>query len=121
MSKYFAASEFVKCSPPCSISQMDGGFLDLMDRVREAAGIPLVVNSAFRTRSWELAKGRSGSSAHTKGLAMDIRCNTSQNRYKIINAALACGIRRIGIGKSFVHLDNDPSLPQGVIWDYYEN
>jgi hypothetical protein len=36
-----------------------------------------------------------------------------------VRAALECGIRRIGIGKTFVHLDNDASLPQGVMWDYY--
>lgn len=120
MSKYFAPSEFVKCNPSCSITQMDEGFLALMDCVREAAGIPLVINSAYRSKKWELLHGRTGNSAHTKGLALDIRCNTSQNRYKIVKAALSCGIRRIGIGKSFVHLDNDATLPQGVIWDYYD-
>lgn len=91
-----------------------------MDKVRYVAGIPLVINSAYRSQDWELKQGRSGKSAHTKGKALDIRCNTSQNRYKIVNAALSCGIRRIGIGKSFVHLDNDTTLPQGVIWDYYD-
>lgn len=121
MSKYFAASEFRRCTPSCSIGQMDAEFLALLDRVRERAGIPLVLNSAFRSRDYEKMMGRTGTSAHCEGKAVDIRCNTSQNRYKIINAALSCGIRRIGIGKSFVHLDNDPSLPQGVIWDYYEN
>jgi len=120
MSKYFKDAEFLRCNPSCSISQVDAAFLDLMDRVRAAAGIPLVVNCAYRSKSWELMHGRNGNSAHTKGLAMDIRCNTSQNRYKIVTAAFACGIRRIGIGKTFIHLDNDATLPQGVIWDYYE-
>ena len=120
MSKYFKAAEFARCTPACSIDQMDEEFLALMDRVRVAAGIPLVVNCAYRSRIWELQHGRSGASAHCKGKAMDIRCNTSQNRYKIIAAALKCGITRIGVGKTFVHLDNDTSLPQNVIWDYYE-
>ena len=120
-SRYFAPAEFVKCTPSCTIDQMDEGFLALMDRVRELAGIPLVVSCAYRSKSWELQHGRSGSSAHCKGKAMDIRCNTSQNRYRIVNAALKCGIRRIGIGQTFIHLDNDTSLPQNVIWDYYES
>ena len=119
MSKYFKESEFKKCTPSCSISQMDQSFLALMDRVREKAGIPLVVNCAYRSREWDLIKGRSGNSAHTRGKAMDIRCNTSANRFRIIQAALACGIRRIGVAKTYVHLDNDNSLAQGVIWDYY--
>lgn len=120
MSKYFNASEFRKCSPACDISQMPPAFLALLDRVREAAGIPLVLNCAYRSVAYEKKKGRSGNSAHTRGLAVDIRCNTSANRYKIIRAALECGINRIGVGKTFVHLDSDTSLVQGVIWDYYE-
>lgn len=119
MSKYFSAKEFRACVPSCSIEQMEPGFLELLDRVREAAGIPLVLNCAFRSVAHEKKMGRSGNSAHTRGRAVDIRCNTSANRYKIVAAALECGIRRIGIGRTFVHLDNDDTLPQGVMWDYY--
>lgn len=120
MSKYFKDAEFLRCTPSCSIGQMDAGFLNLMDQVRERAGIPMVINSAYRTKAWETMHGRNGTSAHCKGLALDIRCNTSQNRYRIVRAALLCGIKRIGIGKTFIHLDADDTLPQQVIWDYYE-
>lgn len=120
MAKYFSPKEFKACTPPCDISQIDAGFLALLDEIREKAGIPLVLNSAYRSKAWEKQNGRSGNSAHTKGKAVDIRCNTSQNRYKIVTAALACGISRVGIGKTFVHIDNDGTLPQGVIWDYYD-
>ena len=119
MSKYFKDSEFRKCTPSCTIDDMDAGFLALLDKVREKAGIPLVLNSAYRSKEWDKSKGRSGNSAHTKGKAVDIRCNTSANRYKIVSAALACGIKRIGIAKTYIHLDNDSSLAQNVIWDYY--
>ena len=50
---------------------------------------------------------------------MDIRCRTTANRYKIVLAALACGVSRIGVAKTYIHLDVDRSLPQNVIWDYY--
>ena len=120
MSKYFAPAEFERCTPPCSIEQMSPAFLELLDRIREVAGIPLVLTCAYRSREWDLAKGRSGNSAHTRGLAVDIRCNASATRWRIINAARACGIVRIGIGSNFIHLDADPSLPPFVIWHYYE-
>ena len=120
MSKYFPESEVKKCVPSCSERDMDGAFLSLLDEVREKAGIPLVLNCAYRSSSWDKSKGRSGNSAHTRGKAVDIRCNASVTRYKIVKAALDCGVRRIGIGKSFVHLDNDDSLPQDVIFHYYE-
>ena len=119
MSKYFKASEFRACTPSCHIDQMDERFMALLDCIREAAGIPLVLNSAYRSRDWEFSHGRSGNSAHTRGLAVDIRCNTSTNRYRIVAGAIVCGFKRIGIGKTYIHLDVDSSLPQAVIWHYY--
>ena len=119
MSKYFSAKEFRACVPSCSIEQMEPGFLELLDRVREAAGIPLVLNCAFRSVAHEKKMGRSGNSAHTRGRAVDIRCHTSTNRYKIVAAALGCGIRRIGVAKTYIHLDNSETHAQDVIWDYY--
>lgn len=99
---------------------MDAVFLHVLDLIRENAGIPLVLNCAYRSKAHDIAKGRSGNSAHTKGLAVDIRCTTSANRLKIVRAALSVGITRIGIGKNFVHIDNDFTLPQGVMFDYYK-
>lgn len=119
MSKYFSPSEFTKCVPSCSINDMDKGFLLLLDKVREKAGIPLVINSAYRSVAYDKSKGRSGNSSHCKGMAVDIRCNTSSNRLKIIRACLECGINRIGIGSNFIHIDIDKSLPQNVMWHYY--
>lgn len=120
MSKYFSPSEFGKCTPPCEITDMQPDFLALLDRVRESAGIPLVLNSAYRTVPYEKSKGRPGTSSHCLGIAVDIRCNTSANRYKIVRAAIKCGVPRIGIGKTFVHLDTDYNKPTNIIFDYYE-
>lgn len=120
MSKYFSASEFKKCVPSCSIEDMDGAFLALLDKVREKANIPLVLNCAYRSKQHDLSKGRTGNSAHTRGKAVDILCTTSTNRIKIVKSALECGITRIGIGKNFIHLDADESLSQDVMFHYYE-
>ncbi len=121
MSKYFKEAEFLRCNPPCSIDQMDPDFLSKLDRIRERAGIPMVLNSAYRSRAWELMHGRSGEGDHPQGKGVDVRCNTSSNRYKIMRAALEIGIRRLGVGKSFIHIGDAENLPQDVIWDYYEN
>ena len=119
MSKYFKPEEFKRCTPACDISQMDADFLKVLDKVREEAGIPLVLNRAYRSVAYEKQKGRPGTSSHTKGLAVDIRCNASDTRYKIVQAALALRVPRIGIGKTYVHLDTDPDKPQYLIWHYY--
>lgn len=120
MSKYFKPAEFVRCTPSCKIEDMDPAFLEVLDNIRETAGIPLVLNCAFRSKAWDLAKGRSGNSAHTRGKAADIRCLTNATRLKIVKAAILCGVKRIGIGKTFVHVDIDESLSQNVMWHYYE-
>lgn len=120
MARYFTAAEFKRCTPSCSITQMDAAFLQRLDEVRERAGIPLVLYSAYRSPAYEMRHGRKGTSAHCEGCAVDIRCNSSQNRYKIVKAAIECGIRRIGIGKNYIHLDTSDSHAQGVIWHYYE-
>lgn len=117
-SKYFAPQEFKDCSPSCSMEDMDQEFLGIMDQIREGVGQPLVITSAYRTKKWELSKGRSGNGAHTRGLAVDFACTTGTLRAKIVKAALSCGIRRIGIASGFVHVDIDDTLPQNVIWTY---
>lgn len=117
-SKYFSPREFQLCSPPCNIEDMDQQFLNILDQIREKVGQPLNMTSAFRTKEWDQSKGRSGNGAHTKGLAVDFACNTGTLRAKIVEAALACGIRRIGVASGFVHVDVDSTLPQNVIWTY---
>ncbi len=118
--KYFTDSEFKRCTPSCSIDDMNAGFLATLDKIREKAGIPLVITCAYRSVAHEKSKGRSGNSAHTKGLAVDIRCTNNSNRYKIINAAIACGINRIGIAGTYIHIDqgDQVGLPKDVSWMY---
>ena len=116
--KYFKESEFRRCEPPCSLQDMDQRTMETLDALRVQAGIPLVLNSAYRSVAHEKKKGRSGNSAHTRGKAVDIRCNASVNKMKIVKAALQLGIRRIGVGGTFIHIDTDASLDQDVIWTY---
>lgn len=117
--KYFKDAEFRKCTPSCSLQDMQQSTMEMLDLAREIAGIPFVLNSAYRSKAWELSKERKGTSSHTKGLAVDIRCNTDANRYRIINALLAAGFSRIGVGRTYIHADNDLTKSQRVIWHYY--
>ena len=121
MSVYFDEKEFARCSPPCRLEDMDARFLAKLDLARAKAGIPFVLNCAYRSRAWDLSKGRTGNSAHCSGKAVDIRCNTSSNRMKIVQGLLTAGFTRIGIGRTFVHADSDETKPQGVIWHYYDS
>ena len=115
-SKYFSDYEFKKIG--CRLSDMDESFMHSLDTLREKVGEPLILSSAFRTVEQNKAAGGVPNSAHLKGMAVDIVALTSRKRYTIVSAALEIGIRRIGIGKSFVHIDTDTTLPQNVIWLY---
>lgn len=117
-SKHFSEKEFNRCSPSCSLQDMDQRAMDLMDRARSLAGIPLVITSAYRSPAWDKAKGRSGTGAHTEGTALDFRCNDSSNRWKIILALISAGCKRIGVAKTFVHADFSEKHSKFVIWTY---
>ena len=89
-----------------------------LDTAREIARIPFVLTSAYRSPEWDKSKGRSGSGAHTMGQAVDIKCNTSRNRFLVVNALLKAGFKRIGVAKTFIHADDSETHDQEVMWLY---
>ena len=91
--------------------KMSHAMLLRLERVRRYAKVPMKVTSDYRD-----PKDDDDNSAHTRGLAVDIACTTSRDRFAIVNAALAVGIKRIGVYDRHIHLDVDDSLPQGVMW-----
>lgn len=115
--RYFSENDFKRACPACSLSDMSCDLLDRLDSARAIAGVPFVVNSAYRSLEYERKKGRSGTSSHTKGLAVDLKCADSVTRWKMLHALLAVGIRRIGVAKTFLHVDIDSDKPD-CIWLY---
>lgn len=105
--RYFSESEFMKAVPSCKLEKMDVGFMNKLDTARHLAGCKFIILSAYRNLAWELTMGRSGTSSHTKGTAVDIRCNNSADRLLIVSALLKVGFKRIGIYESFIHVDED--------------
>lgn len=115
-SRFFADQEFVNVG--CTRSDINDVSLSRLDRARGYAGIPFILTSAYRSPDHEKSKGRSGNGAHTRGRAFDISCRNNADRFTIVWSALKAGFTRIGIAKTFVHLDDDMSLPNPRIWLY---
>ena len=121
--KYFTYEEFDSPDEKGSgKSFMDKTFLSLLDRAREEAGVPFKITSGFRTQAYNkdlLKRGYKASknSSHLKGCAADISCKSSDKRLKIVKALIKVGYTRLGIAKSFIHVDNDPDKPD-AIWLY---
>lgn len=117
---YFREEEFQQLTPSCSIVQMDDKLLEGIDLLRAAVGMPFVITSAYRSRDWDLAKGRTGNGSHTKGMAVDVSAPNSYFVRRVVEEALKLPqyFTGIGIGKLFIHLDvmYRPLAP--LIWGY---
>lgn len=115
-SKWFKEEEFQRCIVPCSLQDMNQRAINMLDTARDFAGIPIVLNTAYRSPEYERKQGRAGTSAHTLGVAFDIRCHTNSNRFKLIVALLQVGFNRIGVYETFIHADCSQKHDQNVIW-----
>lgn len=107
MSKYFKNIEH----------NMDVDFLAKLDEAREFANIPFIINSAYRSPSHPESI-KNPTSSHIKGLAVDIKATNSRQRGLILVALRMVGFTRIGIAKTFIHVDWDFDKSQDVTWLY---
>jgi uncharacterized protein YcbK (DUF882 family) len=73
-------------------------FLWKLEQARELAGIPFVIVSGCRCVRHNTKEGGVMSSDHLTGEGVDIKTLTSLHRFKIVSAALAVNLTRIGIG-----------------------
>jgi len=115
MSKYFSEDE-LRCKCGCNQCLMDSDFLNLMDQIREDVGEPLGAVSGYRCSEHD--KKINGDDNHPQGKAVDLAAPVSRIRFKIINSAIKRGVKRIGVAKTFIHLDTVDEHPQEVIWLY---
>jgi uncharacterized protein YcbK (DUF882 family) len=115
--KHFVLEEF-QC-PCCKEVNMNDEFVKLLDIARGFTKVKFIIESGYRCEKHNAEVGGKPNSAHLVGKASDIKCLSSTERYEIVRALLLAGFNRIGIGKNFVHVDNDETKPHNVIWTYY--
>ena len=116
--KYFKLSEFDSPDLVGSGEAMDKKFLSRLDQARSLANVPFKITSGVRTEAHNRKVGGVSNSSHLLGYAADIACTDSVKRHKIITSLLKAGFTRIGIAKTFIHVDNDPNKPANVTWVY---
>ena len=120
---HFSLSEFASPDLPDSGVNMDSEFLTKLDNARAIANIRFKITSGYRTKEYNEDLRKRGykaspDSAHLTGHAADIAATSGKERWTIVNALIRSGFNRIGIAKSFIHVDDDPSKPTNVIWTY---
>jgi uncharacterized protein YcbK (DUF882 family) len=122
--KYFTTSEFDSPDKPGSGSLMSETIIEMLDDVRAKFGKPIVINSGYRTEKHNKKVGgkpktkTSKGSSHMYGLAVDIKCDNSSDRYHLIFLLQETGFQRIGVGNTFIHVDIDFDKSQEVMWTY---
>lgn len=89
--------------------------MDKLEAFREHVGVPVTINSAFRSEQHNKAVGGSPNSQHRHGIAFDIRITSKLTREKIHWSAKAVGFKAFGDYNTFVHVD-DRDTP--AYWDH---
>ena len=122
--KYFTTSEFDSPDKPGSGSLMSKTIIEMLDDVRGKFGKPIVINSGYRTEEHNAKVGgkpktkTSKGSSHMYGLAVDIKCTNSTDRFHLIYLLQETGFQRIGVAKTFIHVDIDFDKSQEIMWTY---
>jgi len=122
MSEHFKSEEFwCKCNEPdCSGRHDPHPALVLeLEIMRSILGKPITITSGIRCPKQNALAGGVSDSEHLTGEGADLACPSSGDRYAMVNAALKSGFRRLGIGKTFLHVGMSRKLQRDVCWTYY--
>lgn len=112
--KHFQPEEFTMDGKPV-FNKMNPDFLVKLDTCRELSGVPFRITSSFRTPEKNRRVGGSPGSMHLKGRAVDIECESGEDRAVIIKTALNLGLS-VGVMRTGLHLDDREGQ---IVFDYY--
>jgi uncharacterized protein YcbK (DUF882 family) len=113
---FFELDEF-KC-PCCNENEISKHLVSLLDRIRrEYILFPIKINSGYRCAAHNEEVGGSKTSSHLDGVAVDIHCVNSARRFFLLET-LPKFFTRIGVAKTFVHVDIDHKKPDSLCWVY---
>ena len=123
MYKYFSSSTDPKIQCQCgcglNLSDMDIEFMVRVERAREKAGVPFIINSGIRCPLHNNRVSNTGfNGPHTTGKALDIATPNSNSRFIIRRELIKEGFHRFGSHPSFIHVDDSPDHPPEVEWWY---
>ena len=101
------------CVAPVDISTE---LVETLQIARTQLGDELFINSGIRCSRHNEAVGGKSTSSHLKGVAVDIRCREGHTRIAMLKVLVPL-FKRIGVGKTFIHVDVDTSKADSC-WVY---
>tara|TARA_R110002051_G_scaffold325529_1_gene428620 strand:+ start:21459 stop:21989 length:531 start_codon:yes stop_codon:yes gene_type:complete len=107
---------------PGSGNCMDRQLIFMLQQLEARTGYPIFnwINSGARSPSHNSKVGGVSNSSHKMPTckAVDIKASTTFIRNHLVSVARDVGFKRIGVGRTFVHLDTDNLKSQYVAWGY---
>ena len=122
---------------PCGCgTELNSEFVKLLETIEAELKLKLqnyemYITSGARCEKYNNEQGHTKNSAHTLGLAADIRIDNSHQLFLLWQAILKSGIKRIGdgINRNFIHIDiakgklkyphnKMTEYPQEIVWSY---
>ena len=104
MSKYFKVDEMA--CPCCGRVFIDYRLFPILDRIRDAVGQPVIINSGYRCPAHNADVGGAPDSQHLYGSAADITYD-GVDVEKLTDIAIEAGASGVGsyFNQGFVHVD----------------
>jgi hypothetical protein len=99
----------MRCKCGCGAGDIDIEFVQLLQKARDYA-----CETAGRTVRFVVTSG-----VRCTAHAADLKAASSRQRKFIVTGLLFAGLNRIGIGRDFIHVDDDPQKPPNVLFHYY--
>lgn len=100
-----------------SWKKIDPDLLLVLEKLSKKFGKKLTINSGYRSLAHNRSVGGATRSAHMTGEAVDIKTPSYSEAIKIGRKAKQFGIKRMGVAKTFIHIDVSKTLPQ-TRWAY---
>lgn len=105
LSPNFKLTEFA-CKDGSDTILVDVDFVqEYLQRIRGIAQAPIIINSGYRTLTYNKKVGGAKHSYHMSGRAFDIRC-VSHSPTSLAQIAEQIGVKGIILYKNFLHIDS---------------
>lgn len=99
----FKAKEF-RCKDGSDVIKVDEKLVSILQNIRDWAGAPVTINSAYRTPEHNRKVGGASASQHVKGQACDIVVS-GKKPVEVARYAQSIGVNGIIKYDTFVHID----------------
>lgn len=102
-----------------NITELHPGMYEFIEKMESLLDEELVITSGYRGPNHPIEAAKSKPGEHSTGLAIDVAAVGGSAVFNLVEAAIECGCKRIGINRknNFVHLGLDSNRVTSI-WTY---